>query len=87
MDSRNNNHRDRPALLINTTNAEGNSTCGGWGYVCDLTFFQSGKAGGGYFVSTLTDLSSLGFPCSIWTTLTSWRPSPFGVKEKVPRTP
>ena len=42
---------------------------------------------GDYFGPTLTILRSLGLPFSIWTTLTSLRPSPFGVKEKVPRTP
>jgi hypothetical protein len=40
-----------------------------------------------YLFPTLTTLSSLCFPFSTWTTLTSLRPSPFGVKEKVPRTP
>ena len=41
----------------------------------------------GYLFPTLTTLSSLCFPFSIWTTLTSLRPSPFGVNEKVPSTP
>jgi hypothetical protein len=40
-----------------------------------------------YLFPTLTTLRSLCFPFSIWTTLTSLKPSPPGVKEKVPRTP
>ena len=45
------------------------------------------KSGAAYFAPTLTTFNSLGLPFSIWTTLTSDRPSPLGVKQKVPRTP
>ena len=45
------------------------------------------RRGSAYFDSTLTALSSLGCPPSIWTTLTAWSPSPFAVKAKVPSTP
>ena len=44
-------------------------------------------SGGAYRVPRLMIFRSFGWPFSIWTMLTSLRPSPFGVKEKVPWAP